>query len=80
MTNGPPYVILIEQAPDIEDLRDWAYAAANRGNYWTTEHWDDPVPGGAAFHFMVFEAAFSFMAHCARSGIAFKGGCPSYPA
>ena len=42
-----PYVVLVEQVEELEDLRNWAYAAANSGNYSTTEHWDEQRPSGA---------------------------------
>jgi hypothetical protein len=74
MAEPPPYVVLVEQVEDIEDLRNWAYAAANRVNYGTTEHWDEPMPSGIAFYFMALGPAIAFIAHCARSGIRYKGG------
>jgi hypothetical protein len=74
MAEPPPYVVLVDQVDDIEDLRNMAYAAANRVYYGTTEYWEEPRQSGVAFCFMALPSAIAFMAHCARSGIRYKGG------
>jgi hypothetical protein len=65
------YGVLVKD-PD-EDLWNWAYAAAHRGNYATTIHWDEKTCDGVVFWFCVHLAAIAFMAHCAKAGIPFKG-------
>lgn len=72
MPEPPPYVVLVEQVDDIEDLLLMAYAAANSVHDGTTEHWDEPRPCGVALHFMDHRAAVVFMAYCVRSGIHYK--------
>jgi hypothetical protein len=64
-----PYVVLVQEADDLENLRDMAYAAANDIRGGSTEHWDKERPSGNAFYFVTWEAAFAFTAYCARTGI-----------
>jgi hypothetical protein len=73
MADPPHYVVTVEYVEDIEDLRNWAYAAANGMPYATTEHWDVPNQSGFAFCFMAFGAALAFIAHCKVLGIPCKG-------
>jgi hypothetical protein len=73
MADPPHYVVTVEYVEDIEDLRDWAYAAANRFPYPTTEHCDVPNQSGFAFCFKAFGAALAFIKNCKESGIRCKG-------
>jgi hypothetical protein len=66
-----PYVVFVQGADDLEDLRNMAYSAANNIRGGSTEHWDVERPSGTAFYFMTWEAAFAFTAHCARTGIRY---------
>jgi hypothetical protein len=50
------------------------YAAANQRGLATTEHWDEERSPDVAFCFKVWEAAFAFMAYCAKTGIPFRKG------
>ena len=72
MNEDPQYVVTVEQVEDIEDLRNWAYAAAHSSSYATTEHWDDwevPKQPGVRFYFKAYGAALRFIVHCKLSGI-----------
>jgi hypothetical protein len=66
---APPYVVLVQRADDLEDLRNMAYAAANKFGGGSTEHWDTEQSSGTAFHFMTWQAALAFTAHCTRIGV-----------
>jgi hypothetical protein len=75
MADPPHYVVTVEYVEDIEDLLDWAYAAANRRPYVpTTEHWPVPNQSGCAFCFKDIGAALAFIVYCKQSGIPCKGG------
>jgi hypothetical protein len=67
-----PFIVVVETAGDLEDLRMMAYAAANKVRGGSTEHWDEERPSGTAFCFMTSTAAFLFTVHCARSGISHR--------
>jgi hypothetical protein len=70
----PPYVVLVQGADDLENLRDMAYAAANKIRSGSTEHWDERRSSEIAFCFMTANAATCFSAHCARTGISYRRG------
>jgi hypothetical protein len=72
VTSIPPFVVIVQTADDLEDLRMMAYAAANKIRGGSTEHWDEERPSGTAFCFVTWEAAFLFTAHCARTGIPYR--------
>jgi hypothetical protein len=67
----PIYGVLVERVD--EDVRDWAYAAAHRNNYWTTEYWEEETSAGSIFKFKVLPAALGFLAQCKLNGVDCKG-------
>jgi hypothetical protein len=71
-------VILIETAAitDLESLRDLAFASAHNPGITRTNHWDETRRTDTAFYFEDYEAAFTFINHCAVLGIPFK---PQWP-
>jgi hypothetical protein len=68
----PPFIVVVQTADDLEDLRNMAYAAANFIRGGSTEHWDEQRSSENAFCFMSWEAAFLFMVHCAKTGIPYR--------
>jgi hypothetical protein len=72
VTSTPPFIVVVQTADDLEDLRNIVYAAANNIRGDSTEHWDEERHPGTAFYFVAWEAAFAFTAHCARTGIPYR--------
>jgi hypothetical protein len=70
----PSYIVVVQTAVDLEDLRLMAYDAANKVRGGSTEHWDEERPSGTAFCFVNWEAAFLFTVHCARASIPYRSG------
>jgi hypothetical protein len=68
----PPFIVVVQTADDLEDLRNMAYAAAKNIRGGSTEHWEEKRPSGNAFCFVTWEAAFAFTAYCARTGIQYS--------
>ena len=45
----PPFIVVVQTADDLEDLRNMAYAAANNIRGGSTEHWAEKRLSGKLF-------------------------------
>lgn len=69
MSNPPHAIIVTADESALEDLRNYAYAAAHKAG-GSTEHWEQRSVSETAFCFMSWNAAFAFICHCYGQNIA----------
>ena len=69
MVSEPPYAVIVKaEGAELEELRNYAYASAQRGA-GSSEHWEENRGLETAFFFISWEAAFLFNWHCEISDV-----------